>query len=207
MTLQDLLVRVWEMVARGRLTGKDGSRPMRTIQAELFAGDTRDDIEHFEPYGFSSEPHIDAEPLVISLAGNRNHTVAVCIADRRYRLVGMKTGEVAIFDDLKQKVHLTRDGIEVVTPLNLKADVGGELTATVAKSATLKAASVKIDSPTTTVTGDLSVQGKITGSNGMALSGGGGAVVSGDVVADGVSLKSHTHRGDSGGTTSAPNGG
>lgn len=207
MTLQDLLVRMWAMIARGRLTGKDGSLPMRTIQAELFAGDVRDNVEHFEPYGFSSEPHHDAEPLVLSLAGNRNHTVAVCVADRRYRLVGMKTGEVAIFDDIGQKVHLTRNGIEVVTPHNLTADVGSDLTATIIKSATLKAASVNIDSPSTTMTGDLSVKGKITGSNGLQISGGGGAVVSGDVVADGVSLKSHTHHGDSGGVTGAPNGG
>lgn len=67
--------------------------------------------------------------------------------------------------------------------------------------------SVKVDTPETTITGNATIQknltvgGKITGSGGMALSGGGGATISGDVVADGISLKNHTHPGDSGGTT------
>lgn len=67
--------------------------------------------------------------------------------------------------------------------------------------------SVKLDTPKTTITGDvtiektLTVKEKITGSGGLAISGGGGATVSGDVVADGISLKSHTHKGDSGGQT------
>lgn len=70
--------------------------------------------------------------------------------------------------------------------------------------------SVKVDTPETTITGNATIQknltvgGKITGSGGLAISGGGGATVSGDVVADGISLKSHTHTGDSGGTTSSP---
>ena len=75
----------------------------------------------------------------------------------------------------------------------------------------MKAASVLIDSPNSTFTGDVKVQKtltvdqKITGSGGLAVSGGEGAVVSGDVVADGISLKSHVHteQGD-GADTSAP---
>ena len=56
-------------------------------------------------------------------------------------------------------------------------------------------ASATIDAPQTHITGTLQVDGKTTGSGGLAVSGGGGATVSGDVVADGISLKSHTHNG------------
>ena len=69
--------------------------------------------------------------------------------------------------------------------------------------------SATIDTPETTITGNatikknLIVAGSITGRRGMTISG--GATVSGDVTADGISLKSHTHPGDSGGTTGGPN--
>lgn len=66
--------------------------------------------------------------------------------------------------------------------------------------------STKIDSPSVTITGDttiektLTVKELITGTGGMTVSGGSGASVTGnmsvsggDVTADGVGLKSHTH--------------
>lgn len=63
--------------------------------------------------------------------------------------------------------------------------------------------SVTLDTPQTMVTGDMTVKGKITGQGGMGISGGSGAtaqfngavqVNGGDVTADGVGLKSHTHK-------------
>lgn len=72
--------------------------------------------------------------------------------------------------------------------------------------------SVKLDTPTTDVTGVLNVKGLITGKGGLAVSGGSGSAVSvtgtinvsDDVVASGISLKGHTHPGDSGGETGGP---
>ena len=80
-------------------------------------------------------------------------------------------------------------------------------------AATLKAASVKIDAPTVEITGALKVAKLITGTGGMAISGGSGAAVTGDikvsggdVTADGISLQNHTHGGVQGGsgTTGKP---
>lgn len=74
-------------------------------------------------------------------------------------------------------------------------------------SATITTASATIDAAKTHITGTLQVDGKITGSGGLAVSGGGGATVSGDVVADGISLKSHVHGGvePGSGNTGTPN--
>lgn len=99
-------------------------------------------------------------------------------------------------------MHLTRDGIVVHTDKQLEATVGGTLTATAGGAATLKAASVKIDAPTVEITGALKVAKLITGTGGMAISGGNGAAVTGDikvsggdVTADGIGLKTHKHSG------------
>ena len=71
-------------------------------------------------------------------------------------------------------------------------------------SVTIKAkSSVVIDSPETTINGHLTVK------NGLSATGGaeGGIAVAGDIVADTVSLKSHTHSGvqPGSGNTGAPN--
>jgi phage baseplate assembly protein V len=86
---------------------------------------------------------------------------------------------------------------------HLTADCVGNVTV---KTPTL----VTIDSPQTTVKGKLTVEGLLTYLAGMAGSGGSGSaaaiqgnvkITGGDLTADGISLKSHTHPGDSGGTT------
>lgn len=66
--------------------------------------------------------------------------------------------------------------------------------------------SITIDCPHTIINGKLTVNDLFTYTNGMRGQGGdeGTAIITGDVIADGVSLKNHRHPGDSGGTTGAP---
>lgn len=88
-------------------------------------------------------------------------------------------------------------------------EVAGTTSVTSGGAATLAAPSVTIDSPTTSLTGALTVAGKITGAGGLQISGtasaGLAALVLGkigsddDVLAAGVSLKTHRHGGVSGG--------
>lgn len=212
--------RLDDVLARGTVSAADGSKKMRTVQVRLLADEVRDDLEHVEPYGLTSEPLDDEQPEAFAafFGGDRSHGIVFCVADRRFRLKPLKPGEVALYDDVGQKVHLTRDGIEVKTPGWLKATVGKDADVEVAGAATLKAALVKIDSPTTTITGDvkiektLSVVGHIAGTGGLAVSGGTGASVdgsmttTGDVTAGGISLQTHVHGGVQGGpsTTGGP---
>lgn len=72
---------------------------------------------------------------------------------------------------------------------------------------------VAVTAADSTFSGTATIEGLLTYLAGMAGQGGGGAtatitgdisVTGGDVTADSISLKSHTHPGDSGGTTGAP---
>lgn len=119
--------RLGNLLARGSVAAADGARKMRTLQVRLMAGEIKDGIEHFEPYGFTSEPKPGAEALAAFFDGDRSHGVVVVVADRRYRLTGLAQGEVAIFDDLGQYVHLKRDGITVHSPQNLLLRTAGVL--------------------------------------------------------------------------------
>lgn len=141
-----------DLITRGVLKAKNAVRKMRTVQTELFADDLRDDVEHFEPYGFTSEAKPGAEVLAASLGGDREHTIAFCIADRRYRVTGLKDGEVCVFDDQGQKIYLTRSGIVIET----------------GKSVTVKGSSITLDAPEVLCTGNFTAKGNVSDKNGAA---------------------------------------
>ena len=111
--LAPLARRLGNMLARGSVAAANGTGKMRTLQIRMMADETKDNVEHFEPYGFTSEVMPGSEPIAAFFDGDRSHGVVLVVADRRYRLTGMKSGEVALYDDQGQKVYLTRTGIVI----------------------------------------------------------------------------------------------
>lgn len=101
------------MVARAVVTAIGDAGKIQSAQVKLLDGEVRDGIEILHQYGFTSIPHGKPEGLYFSVGGDRDHGVVICVADRQFRLKSIAPGEVAIFDDLEQKVHLTRDGIVI----------------------------------------------------------------------------------------------
>ncbi|MDZ7804344.1 phage baseplate assembly protein V [Thiohalophilus sp.] len=211
-SLQPVHRKIRMMLTRGVVQLVEPATLLQQLQLKALGGELLDNIEHWEPYGYTSRPHPGAEALLASLGGDRDHTVAVNVADRRYRLKGLAAGEVALFTDEGDVIHFKRNN-------EILIDTAGKLTANAGTSATITSplvnvvASTKVtlDTPQTDLTGMLNVTGLITGLGGLAISGGSGAsvegnmsVTGGDVDADGISLKTHVHPGDSGGTTGEP---
>ncbi len=114
--------RLGNMLARGSVAAADGAGKMRTLQIRMMSDETKDNVEHFEPYGFTSEVKPGSEPIAAFFDGDRSHGVVLVVADRRYRLTGLQSGEVALYDDQGQKVHLTRDGILIHTAKKIRCE-------------------------------------------------------------------------------------
>lgn len=112
------------VLSRGVVTAVNAGLKMQGLQIKLYADEVKGGLEHFEPYGFTAHPHSGAEALGGFFAGDRSHGVVITVADRRYRLRELKAGEVAMYDDLDQVVHLTREGIRIYSPMDVtvKAD-------------------------------------------------------------------------------------
>ena len=124
--------RLSNMIARGTVTLVDAATKMQSLQLRLLAGESKDKVEHFEPYGFTSQPNPGAECLALFLDGDRSHGVVVCVADRRYRVKGLTTGEVILHDDQGQSVYLMRGGIRLTdkagSTVHMNGDGSGEMT-------------------------------------------------------------------------------
>lgn len=119
---------------------------MQALQLGLLADEVADNIERFQEYGFTSHPHVGAEAVVIFPGGDRSHGLVVAVDDRRYR-IKVAAGEVALYDDLGQFVHLKRDGIEVTSPTKILATAP---TVTVVAST-----KVRMETPILEVTGEI----------------------------------------------------
>ncbi len=111
--LAPLQRRVALMVTRAVITMVDDTLKMQGVQVNLLADVTRDGVERFQNYGFTSNPHPGAEGIMVSIGGNQDHGIVIAVDDRRYRLTGLVEGEVALYDDQGQKIHLTRSGMVV----------------------------------------------------------------------------------------------
>lgn len=113
-----LAMRIGNMFARGRVASVKSGAKMQVLQLELLAGEAKDRLEHFEPYGFTSAPRPGAEALAVFLDGDRSHGVVLVVADRRYRLRSLQPGEVALHDDdpvSGSTIVLKRGGVVEIT--------------------------------------------------------------------------------------------
>lgn len=132
--------RISNLISRGVVLAVSSVGKMQRLQLGLLARETKDRVEHFEPFGFTSAPLPGAEHVTVFLDGDRSHGITIVVADRRYRVTALEGGEAAMHDAFGNKVHLKKDG-------------------TLAIVSSLK---VEITSPLVTMSGDLYVAGDIT---------------------------------------------
>ena len=132
------------MLARGVVALGNSASKLQSLQLRLLAGEVKDNVEHLEPYGFTACPLPGAEALAAFIGNDRSHGVVVVVADRRFRLQGLKPGEVALYTDEGDRIHFKRGRIlDIETDtLNIKAS-----------------ASVNFDTPLITSTGRIESQG------------------------------------------------
>ena len=174
--------RLGNMVARGVVSAVNAATKMQTLQLRLMADEAKDNVEHFEPFGFTSNPLPGAEHVTVFMDGDRSHGITVVVADRRYRLANLQGGEVALHDAFGNKAHFKNDGTFDIV-------------------ATTK---VQITSPLVTMSGSLQVAGAITAGTTITAP---NVVGTTNVTFGGKSGIAHTHSGVQigGGNTGAPN--
>jgi phage baseplate assembly protein V len=106
--------------------------------------ETFEDREYFQHYGFTSRPKEGAEIIIIR---EGNHIIAIASDDRRYR-IALEDGEVAIYTDEGDKIHLKRDRtIEIVSGNKLIATVENEVDITTKVAKVTASESCTVESP------------------------------------------------------------
>lgn len=101
------------MVSRAVIVLVNDSLKTQRLQLNVLKDEVPDGVERFAEYGFTSAPHKGCQAVVVSIGGSRSHMIVIATHDGNSRLSGLAEGEVALYDDLGQKVHLTRNGIVI----------------------------------------------------------------------------------------------
>ncbi|MCG9093985.1 phage baseplate assembly protein V [Laribacter hongkongensis] len=179
---------------RGVLRSTRSGKGSQLAQVDGLAGEPLPDLELFQQFGFTSNPPAGTAVVVLPLGGRTSHGIIVATENGAYRIGDLQPGETAIFNAFGDR-FVFRDGrIDGTTKaFRLVASEGMEF-----------------DTPDAKFTGAVTVKDALTGTGGMAISGGDGARVegslhaTGDVKAGNVSLTEHNHPGDSGGVTGPP---
>lgn len=119
--------RVRGMISRAVIGLVNDAAKLQALQVTLLAGQTPDDVERFQSYGLTSVPHPGAEGIALAIGGSTGHTVVIAVDDRRYRIKGLANGEVALYDDIGHRVHLTRAGVVIDAAGNALAIINAPL--------------------------------------------------------------------------------
>lgn len=160
--------RVMLMVGRAVVRLVADGLKLQELQLTLLAGETLDGVERLQEYGLSSHPHPGAEAAVVFVGGSRNHGLVIAVDDRRYRLKSLQPGEVALYDDQGQVVHLKRQGIAIEShaEIALKAPrialEAPEVSIDCEGLAVAASGQVQLDTPQTAMSGDASVGKDLT---------------------------------------------
>lgn len=117
-----LLNKIRNLIGTGVVKLFYPDRELQEAQVKMQTGETRDELEHAMPYGFSHLPHTDSEAITLFPGGDRGFGIVINVHDRRYRFKLNQAGEVALYDDLGQSVHLTRNGIVLTSPQKITID-------------------------------------------------------------------------------------
>lgn len=114
--LRPLATRLANVIARATVQLASDGLKLQLLQLGVLAGETVDNAEHHQSYGFSSIPLAGAEAVVIFPNGDRSHPLAIAVSDRRYRPTGGQPGEVTVYNNVGSKVVMLASGDIQVTP-------------------------------------------------------------------------------------------
>lgn len=142
--LAPLRTRIANLVSRAVVELIKDSTGLQVMQVSALDGETREALERFQQYGFTSVPLGGAEAVVLFVGGRRDHGLVLSVDDRRYRKKSLEAGEVAIYTDEGDYLLMSRGRI-------VEIQAGTK---------------VRINAPIVEITGDLNVSGTVSDMNG-----------------------------------------
>ncbi|MDE3106519.1 MAG: phage baseplate assembly protein V, partial [Acidobacteriota bacterium] len=157
--MMDLLQRMGRrlqlLVGVGRVTLVDDTGTVQMLQLKLGALELRDRTPRLADFGFTSNPPAGSDAALLFVGGDRSNGVAIATGNQIYRLKGLASGDVAIYDSRGQSIWLTPQGI-VVNGAGLPLTVNNTPTVTVNA-----ATQINLETPKVSCSGDLDVAGNI----------------------------------------------
>lgn len=179
---------------RGILNVVKSAGDIQKVQVSALADETLQDVELMQHFGLTSVPPAGTEAVILPIGGRTTHGIVIATEHGAFRVKGLKSGEVAIYDQSGSTIILKSGKVVEINCDKLIINASQK---------------IELKTPLVETSQALTVQGRISGQGGMHVQGGEGANFSGNVVqqdgsfsttgdirAGNVSLKEHTHHQD-----------
>ena len=88
----------------------DDDGDLQRMQVESIGHSVYDNVEKFEQFGFTSNPPLGLDAIIIERCGKH---IIVAIGDRKYRIKNLESGDTAVYDVRGQTIILNKTGISV----------------------------------------------------------------------------------------------
>jgi phage baseplate assembly protein V len=152
-------------VTRGKIISSalSSNQKYTLVQVSGLAGDVRQKLRLFLPYGMSALPKGGEDVVRVTVNGSHTHMLVLFADAGALRIVDLQNGEFGWRDYNGQQIVFRNDRIEVTTPLKLVANVSGDLDATVGGDVNLTVTGKVTGSASEwDLTGNLKVTGNIS---------------------------------------------
>lgn len=114
--------RLAQLVSRAVIQMVNDAGGLQELQVQALADELLDRVERFQQYGLTTVPLPGAEGLLLSVGGSRSNAVIIAVDDRRYRLQALEGGEVALYTDEGDFIHLKRGNVIAMKTTTLEVD-------------------------------------------------------------------------------------
>lgn len=105
---------------RGGISAVNSAPNISLAQVSGLSGEIVQDNELMQNFGFSSNPPIGSQAIILPLGGKTSQGVIIATEHSSYRIKNLKSGEVAIYTDEGDSIVLKRGHLIEVTTQTLK---------------------------------------------------------------------------------------
>lgn len=98
------------MVARGVVNLINDAGGLQQLQVEALDSEPLDGVERVQNFGMTSHPPRGSMPVLVAVAGSRDHMVAVAVDSEDHRPRGLQEGESAMYNAHGVKLLFDQDG-------------------------------------------------------------------------------------------------
>lgn len=115
--LEPIRARIRTMASKAIVNLIDDTTKIQLLQCDILKDETLSKVERVQQYGFTSVPLKDSQAVLLSINGNKEHSIAIAVDSAQYRITGGEEGEVNVYDHDGNYVKLSKsNGIEVNAP-------------------------------------------------------------------------------------------
>lgn len=177
------MARLRLMVARGVVNLINDAGGLQLLQVEALDNEPLDGVERVQNFGQTSHPPRGSVPVLVAVAGSRDHMVAVAVDSEDHRPRSLQEGESAMYNAHGVKLLFDKDGNATLNCKNfiINASEG-----------------IQANTPLANFSQALTVNGLFSFKAGLSGAGGGDMAgnfdhTGGSFTSNGITYHTHTH--------------